>query len=187
MRKFIPVSILCLAAMFHCACSSETHYDSVSTYATLDVAKALNSDQELSLYHRFHFDRDVVPLQSMELVEAWISSPEIYDADNPLAKGEFSINLVREMNISIIDQNNSNTAVYWLTVEPSSDSPDQARFTEMNVGDLRAYMSSAMKLEIKIDVTLDTYQATRYWRDVCQLGDACVSRLPLSMQFKMED
>ncbi len=173
--------------MLNCACSSETHYDSVSTYVAIDVAKALNSDQKLTLYHRFRFDRDVVPLQSMEIVEAWISSPEIYDADNPLAKGVFSINLVREMNISIVDQNNSNTSIYWLTVEPSPDSPDQARFTEMNVGDLRQYMSSEMKLEIKADVTLDTYRATQYWRDICQLGDACLSRLPLSMQFKMEE
>ena len=71
-RKIIPLSFLCAASMFHLACSSETHYDSISTVVTVDVTKAVEADQKVKVHHRFQFDRDLGPLQSMDLVEAWL-------------------------------------------------------------------------------------------------------------------
>lgn len=186
-RKIIPLSFLCAASMFHLACSSETHYDSISTVVTVDVTKAVEADQKVKAHHRFQFDRDLGPLQSMDLVEAWLDTPTVMLQEGSVTDGDpFNLGIIRDMGISIVDQNNG-TKVFWLYVTPTPSTLDKARFSELNVGDLRGFMTSAMKFEIEVNITLDTYQAMRYWRDICQMEEKCNVQLPFSMQFKMDD
>lgn len=186
MRKFILPSVICAASIFNFACSSETHYDSVSTTFKVDLAKAIESSNKVTLHHRFTFDRDLAPLQSVELVEAWIEESMAPDQENSVGGGTCDLGIIRDIDISIVDQING-SKVYWLYVEPDSSTLEKALFSELNVGDLRQYMSSTMTFEIEVTVTLHDYHAVRYWRDECNMDETCNVQLPFSMYFKMED
>ena len=123
----------------------------------------------------------------MDLVEAWLDTPTVMLQEGSVTDGDpFNLGIIRDMGISIVDQNNG-TKVFWLYVTPTPSTLDKARFSELNVGDLRGFMTSAMKFEIEVNITLDTYQAMRYWRDICQMEEKCNVQLPFSMQFKMDD
>ena len=75
MKNLIKVTFLtiCMAAVS--ACAVDTHYDSVSTYIDINVPAAAQTKEPTTVYQRFQFDRDLVPLQSMVLESAWISAP----------------------------------------------------------------------------------------------------------------
>lgn len=188
MKKFIPFVLLGALSAAHFGCSSETHYDSISTEIAVDVYKAIETDKTLKLFHRFQFDRDLVPLHSMKLVEAWVDLPvypdEIQQKDDA---GALNFEMIRDISISLVDPNGGASSVFWLYAAPSAASTEPSLFSEMNVGDLRQYMNDEMKLDVEIRMTLDPYQAMRYWRDACKLEDSCRLIVPFSMQFKMED
>lgn len=186
MRNFILPSVICAASIFNFACSSETHYDSVSTTFEVDLTKAIESSNKVTLHHRFTFDRDLSPLQSVELVEAWIEESTEPVQEDSAGGRACDLGIIRDIDISIVDQING-SRVYWLYVAPDSSTFEKALFSELNVGDLRQYMSLTMTFEIEVAVTLDDYRTMRYWRDECKMEERCDVRLPFSMYFKMED
>lgn len=195
MRKGIIFSLMMLLCVFALsACSSDIHYDSISTEITFNIPDLKNDGESFKIHQRFQFDRDLIPLRSMTLEEAWISSPvsDKWDEES-LARVDnaYSLNVIKSINIYIVKSENE-PPIYWLLVSPSQLVGKHALFSAFTVGsstygDLRDYMDNYQQLEIEIELALEPYEASRYWRDVCGMSETCIMKLPLSMQFKMED
>lgn len=188
-------SIACLMGLIGCAvssCSTDTHYDSISTTLSIDINDATVSGNTVKMQHRFQFDRDLVPLNSMTLLQAYISSPLIgspWDPEDETSKkdnGTYSLSMIEAVSVSLIE-NDDTQKTFWLYYNDDHKEQTDAPFSEMSVGDLRAFMTTEMYLNVEFSVSLDPYQAMRYWRDVCELSDDCILNIPISMQFKMED
>ncbi len=176
------------------ACSSDVHYDSISTEITFNIPELKNDGEPFKIHQRFQFDRDLIPLSSMTLEEAWISSPvsDKWDDESlALVDNAFGLNVIKSINVYIVKSENE-PAIYWLLVPPRQLTGKNALFSAFNVGsstygDLRDYLDNYQQLEIEIELALEPYEASRYWRDVCDMSETCIMKLPLSMQFKMEE
>ncbi len=176
------------------ACSSDTHYDSISTEITFNIPELKNNGEPFKVHQRFQFDRDLEPLSSMTLEEAWISSPvsDLWDEESlALIDNNYTLDLIRSIHIYIVESEDD-PPIYWLLVPAGKLTGKHALFSPFNVGgdkygDLRDYMDNFKQLEIEIELSLEPYEVSRYWRDVCNMSETCIMKLPLSMQFKMED
>lgn len=181
--------MLLTAALFS-ACSTDTHYDSVSTEITLNVPKMPYDGSSMTVRQRFQFDRDLMPLESMTLAEAWLSAPTIsYSWDDEMKSrlnSSYSLDMVQSISISLIESEDAQP-VFWMLIPATQLHGTDALFTEFNVGDLRQYMDNHQQLELEIELKLEPYHVMKYWRDVCIMDKNCTIQLPLSMQFKMED
>ena len=195
MRKgFFFIFMMLLGVFALSACSSDTHYDSISTEITFNIPDLKNDGEPFTIHQRFQFDRDLVPLSSMTLEEAWLSSPvsDKWDDESlALVDNAYALNVIKSISIYIV-KSEDEPPIYWLLVSPSRLVGKHALFSAFNVGsspygDLRDYMDSSQQLEIEIELALEPYEVSRYWRDVCGMSETCIMKLPLSMQFKMEE
>ena len=194
MKKLI-FSFLIFAFLipFMSSCSTDIHYDSVSAEITLAVPDIPKDGSSVIVHQRFQFDRDLAPISSMTLVEAWLSGPvsdpawkENHAERIDSLEDSFALDIVQSINISLIESDNT-SPVFWMLIPSSQLKNTDALFSDFNVGDLRQYMDRYQQLELQIDIQLDPYHTMRYWRDVCNMETDCKLHLPLSMQFKMED
>ena len=184
----------CLFAL--ASCNTDLHYDSISTEITFNIPDLKNDGNPFVIHQRFQFDRDLEPLRSMKLEDAWLSSPvgdKWDEASLNKIDNAFSLDVVRSINIYVVKSENE-PSIYWMLIPSSQLKGRHAVFTAFNVGgskygDLRDYMdmSGSRQLEIEIELALEPYEVSRYWRDVCEMSETCIMKLPLSMQFKMEE
>jgi len=171
------------------ACSVDTHYDSVSTYIDINVPAAAQTNEPTTIYQRFQFDRDLAPLQSMNLESAWISAPEVVlDTTNGdvAYNTDFRLDIVDKLSISIVESENE-TLIPWIHNDSSLKGEDVQLSDDKRIEDLRFYINIYQQLELQIQITLNPSLLNKYWRDVCDLSSDCTLRLPLSMYFKMEE
>ena len=194
MKKLIcSLSLTALCMLGMTACTTETHYDSVSTNISINVPNMPYDGSMMTIRERFQFDRDLSSISSMTLHEAWLSSPpdvqgsdEDARTDDAVLPVSLSLDIVKTISISLVESENS-PSVVWLVVPSSQLKGKDAIFSDFNVGDLRQYMDSYQQLELEVEIALEPYHVMRYWRDVCGMSANCTINLPLSMQFKMED
>ncbi len=188
-KKLLSLLILTFIIPLMCACSTDTHYDSVSTEITLDVPDLPYDGSSITVHQRFQFDRDLAPLTSMSLVEAWLTSPAIdtdWSDEENRQDDSFSLDIVQSINISLVESEDSQP-IFWMLIPSAQLHGTEALFNDFNVGDLRQYIDDYQQLELEIEIRLEPYHIMRYWRDVCKMSKDCTIQLPLSMQFKMED
>lgn len=189
--KFLQVlAWICAGQFMLSSCSTDIHYDAVTSNLVINVDEASTQSGTVTVRQRFVFDRDLVPLSSMTLTEAWISAPELdtsklaCDAAGDCAG--FDLSLIDSIGISLVESGSTDTT-FWLFASPDSRTREAALFSEMNVGDLRSYMGDTVYMELEIKIDPNEYHFLRYWRDYCGMSDDCQLAFPLSMQFKMED
>lgn len=171
------------------SCSSEVHYDSVST--TLEVDLTHPEDYEnVSIKQRYTFERNVSTISAMELDEAWLSSPMRIQKESPSEdsgdEASFDLEILKEIHITVYDPVSAEH-ILWLTVPYRALVGENVMFQEFDLGNLTQYLDAARQLEIRIEMSLNTYHAMRYWRDACDFEASCTLKLPLSIQFRMED
>ena len=184
MKNLIKATIFAICSLGATACSVDTHYDSVSTHIDIDVAKLTNDGSEITVYQRFQFDRDLVPLEEMTLEEAWISAPDVIS--DPMIR-VFTLDMVRSLDIKVVPDG-TEKQIPWLRFDASNASEWMYKQLEtVDEFDLRQYINSYQQLEIQINISLEPYQVTRYWKEICNFSDKCTISLPLSMYFKMAD
>ena len=192
MKKAILTSmILALGIPFASGCSTDTHYDSVSTSLHLKVTDIPKDGSTMKIRQRFHFDRDLAPLTSMNLAEAWISAPssddEWLDTENVWSGGEFTLDIVQSVSVSLVDGEDASQSTMWLYVPSYELHDEHAIFTEYIMDDLRTYLNNSQQLELEVEIAMEPYYVMHYWRDVCGMSEDCTITLPFSMQFKMVD
>ncbi len=192
-KLFLSLFILALGIPVLYGCSADTHYDSVSSDISINIAPEDNDGEPVVVRQRFQFDRDLTTVSSMTLYEAWLSSPTA----GPRADREeveriddsYTLDIVKSISVSIVenDEDTEQKPVFWMMIPSSDLHHHHALFSEFNIGDLRAFMDKYQQLEVEINIALEPYYAMKYWRDICSMSDTCTVTLPFSMQFKMED
>lgn len=192
MKKAILTSmILALGIPFVSGCATDTHYDSISTSLRLALVDIPKDGSTMKIRQRFHFDRDLVPLSSMHLEEAWISAPssddEWLEFENTWSGGAYTLDIVQSVSISLVSVEDDSKTELWLYVPTYELHEEHAVFTEQIRDDLRLYMNENKQLELEVEIAMEPYYVMSYWRDVCQMTEDCLITLPLSMQFKMVD
>lgn len=189
-KLFLTIFLFAFSVPFFMACSTDTHYDSVSTEISLFMEDIPKDGSPMTVHQRFQFDRDLLSINMMSLEEAWLVSPSVSDVQSEeaqrLADNGFTLDFVKSITISLIAPENE-MPISWLTIPSVRLHDTEAVFYEFDAGDLRNYVDDLQQLEISIDIAVEPYHAMRYWRDVCNKSDSCVVNLPLSMQFKMEE
>ena len=190
MKNLVKLAFLAICMLAMTACSVDTHYDSVSTYVDINITEKAMTGDEITIYQRFQFDRDLVPLQTMELESAWISAPDL--TGEILNEGvdpySFTLNTLRLFKIQITTEDNEDPTPWlsgydWYNLKGEHAQLDSSGY----VSDVREYIDDYQQLELQIVVTMDPYHVSRYWRDVCNFSEDCTIRIPLSMHFRMED
>lgn len=183
--------ILALSIPFVSGCTTDTHYDSVSTSLTLSVLDIPKDGSTMNIRQRFHFDRDLAPLTSMHLAEAWISAPSSDDVwveeNNEWHTGDISLDIIKSVSVSLVSVEDSAVKEMWLYIPGHELHKENAIFTEYMTDDLRAYLNLNQQLEIDVEIALEPYYVMSYWRDVCDMSEICHITLPFSMHFKMVD
>ena len=188
MKNLIKFSFLALCMTAMTACSVDTHYDSVSTHVEIHFSEAALTGETIPIYQRFQFDRDLVPLQSMNLESAWISAPDFLGAPYGDSSEAFNLDVLRDFSIMIVNPKEEESTTKWLTIfHPTELQGQDLQLHQFGVSDLRTYLNESQQLELQINVNVEPYHLARYWRDVCHYSDPCTMRIPLSMHFKMED
>jgi hypothetical protein len=186
-KNLLRLSLLASCAICFNACAFDTHYDSVSTHVDVNVVDAIKGNNEVKIFHRFQFDRDLTTVSNMSLYEAWLEIPEINQKDAYDAEGvPFEMSMFRAFDVSVVISDDAPSEP-WLALSPDMTYKKNAMFKANDKGDLRDYMDDDQQFELEFDIKLEPYHLTRYWRDVCHLSDECVMSIPLSMQFKMKD
>ena len=203
--KKLFLALLLFAVSIPCfmACSTDTHYDSVSTEIALrwnSHQTALQSGNKITLPQRFEFGRDLETISEMTLHEAWLVAPSVSTMQSEeqaerLVDNVFTLDYVKAIEVALVDADKKQ--IPWLTIPEERLHGSEAVFEELNVGNLRDYITFVKNkndqdipvIEISINVIVEPYHAVRYWSDVCKLEDTdsepCIAHLPLSMQFKM--
>ncbi|MCL2326461.1 MAG: hypothetical protein FWC40_08225 [Proteobacteria bacterium] len=184
------VLFVALSVFFAAGCSTDTHYDSLSDSIAVALPKAPFDTQEVTILKRIQFDRDLVPLSNVSLVEAWLSAPGLVlpdavgkpDATEPVA---FDLSLVKSISISIVETPKVPT-ILWLKILRAQPVENEL-MSEFNVGDLRQYTDEYQRIELEIKLTLDPYHVMRFWRDVCGNVETCEAHLKFSMNFRMDE
>ena len=190
MKKLL-ISLFLSTVAATTACSSDVHYDSLSTSVEIDISKLVNDGQPVTLYQRYQFDRDLVNLSAISVDEAWISNPEILppedvtivNADSP------DLSIIRNMILSLVDPQSKESNL-WMSATQIRRTEDATRLVDFAIGnnqDLRRYFDQYQQLEIEYQLTLEPAIVTMYWRNNCQFRDECILRIPIAIQFKMEE
>ncbi len=173
------------------ACSTDVHYDSLSTSVEIDLSQITNDGYPMTLYQRYQFDRDLFKLSGISVDEAWISDPEIIpppgltvaDASSP------DLTILRNLTMSLVHPETRESTL-WMSITQVRRTGNAARLIDFIIGedrDIRQYFDPFQQLEIEYHMTLEPSIVTMYWRNNCQFQESCILRIPVSIQFKMEE
>ena len=178
---------LIMGAFALASCSTDTHYDSLSTSVEIDIAKIVNDGNPISIYQRYQFDRDLADLSAITVNEAWISSPEIVNDDVAMKSPDLAI--LRNITLSLIEPQTSDSTL-WMSLTQLRRTNEVARLIDFTIddeSDIREYFDSYQQLEIEYHITLEPSIVTMYWRNNCDFSEPCTLRIPISIMFKMAE
>ncbi len=190
MKKLL-IALLFGAIATTTACSTDVHYDSLSTAVEIDISKIENDGYPITLHQRYQFDRDLYKLSGITVDEAWISDPEILppeDVSVPDAESP-DLSILRNMTLSLVDPQTTESNL-WMSVTQIRLAGNAARLIDFIIGDsrdIRQFFDEFQQLEIEYHLTLEPAIVTMYWRNNCQFKDSCILRIPVAIQFKMEE
>jgi hypothetical protein len=93
------------------------------------------------------------------------------------------------MTLSLVDPQTTESNL-WMSVTQIRLAGNAARLIDFIIGDsrdIRQFFDEFQQLEIEYHLTLEPAIVTMYWRNNCQFKDSCILRIPVAIQFKMEE
>lgn len=189
-KKLIALLLSSVFAMT-AACSTDVHYDSLSTSVEIDLSQIVNDGYPITLYQRYQFDRDLYKLSGISVDEAWISNPEILPPEDVSVNNAASpdLSILRNLTMSLVHPETRESTL-WMSITQVRRTGNAARLIDFVIGenrDIRQYFDQFQQLEIEYHMTFEPSIVTMYWRNNCQFKENCILRIPVSIQFKMEE